>query len=37
MREESAREAGRLGIGRLGCLGRSISFGALPTAEYIDR
>jgi len=29
-------EAGRLGCGRLGCFGRSISVGALPTAEYID-
>ena len=34
---ESTREAGRLGCGRLGCLGRLISFGALPTAEFIDR
>jgi len=37
MRAESAREASRLGSGRLGCLWRSISFGALPTAIYIDR
>ena len=33
------RERGRLIVhcSRLGFLGRSISFGALPTAEYIDR
>jgi len=30
-------EAGCLGTGRVGSLGCSINFGALPTAEYIER